>query len=133
MFKVLIIQKFYGLLYEQTEYHIKDSLSFQKFLGLTLSDDVPDEKTIWHFRERLISSGVIEKLFHLFNEYLEKEGIIGNEGIIIDATLYYRITRYLRMFIIRKRLVLYSQMMIAENMPRQTVPMPISQNLKNTI
>jgi len=86
MFKVLIIQKFYGLSDEQTEYQIKDRLSFQKFLGLTLSDDVPDEKTIWHFRERLIKSGVIEELFHLFNAYLEKEGIIGNEGLIIDAT-----------------------------------------------
>ncbi|HON16277.1 MAG TPA: transposase [Spirochaetota bacterium] len=35
MFKVLIIQKFYGLSDEQVEYHRKDRLSFQKFLGLT--------------------------------------------------------------------------------------------------
>ncbi|MCX7715272.1 MAG: transposase [Clostridia bacterium] len=41
MFKILIVQRFYSLSDEQTEYKIKDRLSFQKFLGLTLSDEVP--------------------------------------------------------------------------------------------
>jgi IS5 family transposase len=86
MFKVLVIQKFYSLSDEQTEYQIKDRLSFQKFLGLTLSDDIPDEKTIWHFRECLIKEGAIDELFQLFNAHLHKQGVVGNEGIIIDAS-----------------------------------------------
>jgi hypothetical protein len=28
-------------------------LSFQRFLGLSLGNKVPDAKTIWHFREKI--------------------------------------------------------------------------------
>ena len=45
MFKVLVLQRYSNLSDEQTEYQINDRLSFQKFLGLTLSDSVPDQKT----------------------------------------------------------------------------------------
>lgn len=87
MFKVLVLQRFYSLSDEQTEYQIKDRLSFQKFLGLTLSDEVPDEKTIWHFRECLVKAGAIDRLFESFNEYLRNKGYVGKEGVIIDATI----------------------------------------------
>jgi hypothetical protein len=50
MFKVLVIQT---LSDEQTEFQIKDLLSFQRFLGLGLGDTVPDANTIWTFREAL--------------------------------------------------------------------------------
>ncbi len=53
MFKILILQRYYNLSDEQTEYQILDRLSFCRFLGLSLDDKVPDEKTIWDFRERL--------------------------------------------------------------------------------
>ena len=36
------------------EYQINDRLSFMRFLGLTLADDVPDSKTVWFFREQLM-------------------------------------------------------------------------------
>ena len=45
MFKVLVLQRYYNLSDEQTEYQLNDRLLFQKFLGLTLSDAVPDQKT----------------------------------------------------------------------------------------
>ena len=44
MFKVLVLQRYYNLSDEQTEYQINDRLSFQKFLGLTWSDSVPGQK-----------------------------------------------------------------------------------------
>ena len=53
MFKALVLQHFYGLSDEQTEYQILDRLSFQRFLGLELSDRVPDARTIWLFKEKL--------------------------------------------------------------------------------
>lgn len=34
-----------------------DRLLFMRFLGLGLSDRVPDAKTIWLFRERLVKVG----------------------------------------------------------------------------
>lgn len=86
MFKVLVLQRYYNLSDEQTEFQIKDRLTFQKFLGLSLSDKAPDEKTIWLFREDLAKAGAVEKLFKKFEEYLKEAGLTGQEGKIIDAS-----------------------------------------------
>src|SRR5215218_10024272 len=53
MFKVLILQASHSLSDERTEFLIKGRLSFMRFLGLSLSDPVPDANTIWSFREAL--------------------------------------------------------------------------------
>ena len=42
MFKVLVLQHFYNLADEQTEYQIRDRYSFCRFLGLTPEGKVPD-------------------------------------------------------------------------------------------
>src|SRR5918999_5147010 len=63
MFKVLVLQTLYTLSDEQTEYQIRDRLSFMRFLGLALEDRVPDAKTIWLFREQLTTAGAGERLF----------------------------------------------------------------------
>ena len=57
MFKVLILQTLYTLSDDQTEYQIRDRLSFMRFVGLALEDRVPDAKTIWLFREQLTRAG----------------------------------------------------------------------------
>ena len=46
MFKILLLQAMHGLSDERTEYLIKDRLSFMRFLGLGLSNTVPDANTI---------------------------------------------------------------------------------------
>jgi len=71
---------------DQTEYQILDRLTFLRFLDLELSDKVPDSKTIWLFKETVTKSGKTEELFHTFEELLEKEGYIGKEGKIVDAS-----------------------------------------------
>jgi hypothetical protein len=38
MFKVLVLQSLYTLSDEQTEYQLKDRLSFMRFVGLALHD-----------------------------------------------------------------------------------------------
>ena len=86
MFKVLILQRYYNIGDDKMEFAILDRLSFMRFLGLTLSDKVPDAKTIWLFREQLTKAGSIEKLFGLFNEYLNNEGLIAHEGKMVDAS-----------------------------------------------
>jgi len=60
MFKILVLQALYGLSDEQAEYQIRDRLSFMRFLGLGLGARVPDEKTIWLFREILVRAGAIQ-------------------------------------------------------------------------
>jgi len=42
MFKIMILQRYYGLKDKQVEYQIIDRLSFKKFLGLESGDKVPD-------------------------------------------------------------------------------------------
>jgi IS5 family transposase len=86
MFKILVLQQLYDIADERTEFAIKDRLSFMRFLGLTLKDTVPDEKTIWLFRETLVQRGAVRKLFRLFNRRLEKSGLIVHRGSIVDAS-----------------------------------------------
>ena len=86
MFKILILQRFYNLSDDQIEYQINDRLSFMRFLNLTIADDVPDSKTVWHFKEQLIDLKLIEALFELFLVQLETLGLVANKGKIIDAS-----------------------------------------------
>lgn len=86
MFKVLILQRYYNLSDDQTEFQINDRMSFMRFLNLTIADDVPDSRTVWHFRERLNNLGLIDKLFDRFLLELHTLGLIVNQGRIIDAS-----------------------------------------------
>jgi len=49
MFKILILQQWYGLSDLEVERQIADRLSFMEFLGYP--DPFPDFRTIWLFRE----------------------------------------------------------------------------------
>lgn len=86
MFKILILQRYYNLSDEQTEFQIKDRLSFQQFLGLQIGDRVPDEKTVWLFKEQLKEKGLSKKLFDHFTQRLGSHGIVAKEGSIVDAS-----------------------------------------------
>ncbi|MDR3327643.1 MAG: transposase, partial [Prevotellaceae bacterium] len=46
----MILQHYYKISDEQTEYQIIDRLSFRIFLGLTSGDKIPDARTIWLFK-----------------------------------------------------------------------------------
>jgi len=86
MFKALLVQRFYNLSDEQTEYQINDRLSFQQFIGWTLADKIPDANTLWDFRETLTQAGVFEKLFALFDEQLRERGLLAQPGKLVDAS-----------------------------------------------
>ena len=49
LFKILLLQGYYGLGDSKVEYQIEDRTSFKAFLGLSTDDKVPDEKTVWSF------------------------------------------------------------------------------------
>jgi len=86
MFKVLILQRIYNLSDEQTELQIRDRLSFLDFLGLQIGDVVPDEKSIWAFREKLKTANLSDTLFETFTGQLMSQGIIAKEGSMVDAS-----------------------------------------------
>ena len=86
MFKILILQRYYNLSDEQTEFQIKDRLSFMDFLGLQIGDRIPDEKTIWLFKDNLSKKNLAETLFNTFTQKLIENGIVAKEGSIVDAS-----------------------------------------------
>lgn len=87
IFKVLVLQALYNLSDDQTEYQLRDRLSFMRFVGLGLEDAVPDAKTLWLYREALAKTGAVEGLFNLFDGYLKAQGYLAMGGQIIDATI----------------------------------------------
>jgi len=55
-------------------------------LGLESGDKVPDEKTVWAFREKLTNERLVEDIFLQFTKHLESKGLIMNEGKMVDAS-----------------------------------------------
>src|SRR5258708_3131098 len=58
MFKVLLLQRWYGLSDPAMEAALFDRLSFLRFVGLSAEDETPDHTTIWRFREAVSKAGL---------------------------------------------------------------------------
>lgn len=87
MFKILVLQSYYNLSDDNTEFQIMDRLTFMRFLGLKMSDRVPDAKTIWVFREHIKKHKVYDALFNFYKKELHRLGLYVEKGQIIDATI----------------------------------------------
>ncbi|PRX27667.1 transposase-like protein DUF772, partial [Meinhardsimonia xiamenensis] len=56
-------------------------------VGAAGGDRVPDETTIWRFREALVQAGAIERLFARFDAHLRAAGYLAMSGQIVDASI----------------------------------------------
>lgn len=97
MFKILLLQAWYGLSDPEMESAMDDRLSFGRFAGLSLEDEVPDHSTIWRFRERLAKSGLDQTLFEEIGQQLDGAGFMMKKGTLIDASLVSSAARRPRM------------------------------------
>lgn len=86
MWKITLLQEWYGISNDSVEYLINDRLSFQRFLGLQLNDKVPDANTLWDFKEALANKGTDRELFDEFVRLLDEIGVITRKGSLVDAT-----------------------------------------------
>ena len=86
-FKMLVLQALNGLSLEQTEFLVKDRLSWMRFCGLGPGDNVPDANTLWDFREALIAADALDALFARLDRAITEAGYLPMSGQIIDATL----------------------------------------------
>jgi IS5 family transposase len=86
MFKALLLQRWYDLSDQALEEALKDRLSFRRFLGLPLSEAIPDHSTMWRFREAL-GAGLCEKAFAEIGRQIEVSGLVMKQGTLIDASL----------------------------------------------
>ena len=87
MLRVLLLKRLYNLSDEQTEYQLRDRLSFLRFARLGLGEPVPDSRTIWAYSEALSVADGARQLFETFNAQLHAKGLMLQEGILVDATL----------------------------------------------
>jgi IS5 family transposase len=81
MFKVLVLQTLHTLSDDQTEYQLKDRLSFMRFVGLALHDRCLTPRRFGLFREQLARVGAAEKLFSRFDALLRAKGLTGGSEL----------------------------------------------------
>jgi len=87
MFRILLLQQWYGLSDEETEAGLYDRLSFIRFAGLSLSRAVPDHTTICRFRNALIEKKLLQPLLDEVNRQMEKQGKLVKKGVAVDASI----------------------------------------------
>lgn len=88
MFKILLLQTWYGLSDYEVEDRINDSISFCEFLNLDMGLLAPDHSTISRFRLELTRLGIMDKLLRELNKQFKKRGISHiNQGAIVDASI----------------------------------------------
>src|SRR6267378_8520862 len=87
MFKVLLLQRWYGLSDPAMEAALFDRISFLRFAGLSSEDETPDHTTIWRFREKLGTDGLIDRLLAELSAQLEARGLTVKQGTLIDASI----------------------------------------------
>ncbi len=85
--KCLFVQFLYGLSEPGLEDALIDRLSFQRFLGISFDEEIPDFTTIWKFKARLTKYKLYDKLFDSIISQLESERLILRKGTLIDATI----------------------------------------------
>ena len=84
MFKILILQKWYGLSDLEVERQMADRISFMAFLGFP--DPFPDSRTIWLFKQRLAETGKDRMVWAELQRQLDAKGLEVKRGTIQDAT-----------------------------------------------
>ena len=87
MLRVYIVQLCYNLSDPAMEDLLYEAESVRRFAGLRLSEPIPDESTILHFRYLLKRHGLGQGLFEEIKGHLEDHGVRLREGTIVDATI----------------------------------------------
>ena len=76
LFKMSLLQTWYGLSDYEVEDRINDSISFSYFCGLNIDQVAPDHSTLSRFRTIMTKAKAYEPLFKAINQQLESHNII---------------------------------------------------------
>jgi IS5 family transposase len=87
LFKMLLLQNWYGLSDYEVEDRVNDSISFSYFCGLNIDEVAPDNSTLSRFRTAMTIAKVFDKLFKEINKQLEAHNIIVKKGALVDASV----------------------------------------------
>ncbi len=86
MFKILILQSHNTLDDVGMEAMLYDRISFLRFVGLNLGDEIPDSETIRIFRDERLGPEGTRRLFDMFNERMQEQGLQWSKTMLIDST-----------------------------------------------
>ena len=87
MLRAHIVQLCYNLSDPAMEDLLYEAESVRRFAGLRLSEPIPDESTILHFRHLLERHQLGQGLFEEIKVHLAERGVRLKEGTIVDATI----------------------------------------------
>lgn len=87
LFKMSLLQTWYGLSDYEVEDRVNDSICFSYFCGLHIDQVAPDHSTLSRFRSAMTKAGAYEPLFKEINRQLELHHIIIKTGAIVDASV----------------------------------------------
>lgn len=89
MFKALLLQSWYSLSDPQLEKQLARDSLFRRFVGLSLSQSVPDHSTLWRFRNKPEVQALQESFLHEVNQQLSEKGLYIKQGeiSIVDASV----------------------------------------------
>ena len=87
MLRIHCLQLWFNLSDPGMEQELYDSRSMLEFTGLSLSEPIPDETTILHFRHLLERHQLGTELFATINAHLAARGLLVREGTIVDSTI----------------------------------------------
>lgn len=87
LLRCLLLGVWYDLSDPALEEALRDRLSFRRFAGFGLMEEVPDHSTLWRFRNELAEADVMTALLDEINAQLDAKGMILRTGTLIDASL----------------------------------------------
>lgn len=89
MFKAMLLQSWYNLSDPKLEEQLARDLLFRRFVGLGLSDSVPDHSTLWRFRNNPGMEKLQDAILAEINEQLAEKSLYIKAGAIsiVDASV----------------------------------------------
>lgn len=87
LFKMMLLQTWYGLSDCALEERINASLSFSRFLGLPIEAVSPDHSTLSRFRTALTKPGLMDKLPDALNKQFKKYHLSIKQGALVDVSV----------------------------------------------
>jgi len=86
LFKMHLLQMWFGLSDAQTSFQCEDRLSFRKFLKIGIGESIPESTTLENFRHELEETGLDEGLLARLDRFFKEKGLLLKEGNMVDAT-----------------------------------------------
>ncbi len=88
IFRSVLLGVMNNLSYKDLQGDLLERWSFQYFVGIEERSCIPDQKTLWKYRDQLEKAGCIEELFNIFLDQLDNRGYgLNTGGQIVDSSL----------------------------------------------